>query len=198
MDNGTISWIDLDLPEVITLRRPLIPETDRSRCVAGSLLDPAWMRKIGHAQGGLFLFAGGVMPYLTEQQVRSALSSIAEYLPRCEFMFDGVSWLGKFLSNLTIKKAGISAAPMKWAVGRRCDPGRWDARITVLDHFPLFQRIERSAQFDPKACRIMDRCDKRWSMSIFHLVIDEPATSIRQGHFILDTPGNPDFPLCAS
>jgi O-methyltransferase involved in polyketide biosynthesis len=39
VDNGFIQWIDVDLPEVIELRKTVIPETDSSRRISGSPLD---------------------------------------------------------------------------------------------------------------------------------------------------------------
>lgn len=40
VDNGIIHWYDLDLPEVIGVRKQLFPETDRSTCVAQSFINP--------------------------------------------------------------------------------------------------------------------------------------------------------------
>ena len=34
VDNGTVRWFDLDLPEVIELRRRFLDETDRMRFIA--------------------------------------------------------------------------------------------------------------------------------------------------------------------
>jgi O-methyltransferase involved in polyketide biosynthesis len=42
VDNGKIRWYDLDLPEVIEARKQLIPETDRTTCIAKSFLDLSW------------------------------------------------------------------------------------------------------------------------------------------------------------
>jgi O-Methyltransferase involved in polyketide biosynthesis len=39
---GTIRWYDLDSPGVIEIRKQLIPETDRAKCIAKSFLDPSW------------------------------------------------------------------------------------------------------------------------------------------------------------
>lgn len=36
----TVDWYDVDLPDVIALRRRVIPELDRSHLVAASLTDP--------------------------------------------------------------------------------------------------------------------------------------------------------------
>jgi O-methyltransferase involved in polyketide biosynthesis len=37
VDNGSLTWYDIDLPDVIQLRKQLIPDTERSRCVSSPL-----------------------------------------------------------------------------------------------------------------------------------------------------------------
>jgi O-methyltransferase involved in polyketide biosynthesis len=169
IDNGQISWFDVDLPAVIEMRKVIIPETDRSRCIACSILDNAWMREINPDKNGLFMIAGGVMPYFTKQEVKGVCASLAGHFPSGELVFDAVSWFCRVLSNRRIKKAGISSASMKWSAGRRNNVHAWDSRAIVLHHYPMFAHIGRSSGFDEKIVRIMDRCDKRWDMSIFHL-----------------------------
>lgn len=168
-DNGEITWFDIDLPAVMEMRKIIIPETDRSRCIACSILDNTWMRKINPNEHGLFMIAAGILPYFTEQEVKSLFSSLADHFPSSELVFDAVSRFGRFFSNRWIKKAGISSATMKWAVSRHNILEKWDDRVVVLKHFPMFANIERLPDFDKKIILIMDRCDKWWNMSIIHL-----------------------------
>ena len=46
VDNGSILWYDLDLPDAIEYRRRLIPETERSKCIPKSIFDQSWMDDI--------------------------------------------------------------------------------------------------------------------------------------------------------
>jgi len=39
VDNGHIRWYDVDLPDAIAFRQTLIPETERSTCLARSAFD---------------------------------------------------------------------------------------------------------------------------------------------------------------
>lgn len=41
VDNGRIHWYDLDLFEIIEIRKQLIPETDRAKRIAKSFLGPS-------------------------------------------------------------------------------------------------------------------------------------------------------------
>jgi len=88
VDNGLIHWYDLDLPNVVTLRKQLIPETDRSTCIAKSFLDPTWCKYIRNAEEGTFMIAGGVLMYFQESHVKQFFSLIADNLAGGEIAFD--------------------------------------------------------------------------------------------------------------
>lgn len=59
LDNGSLQWIDVDLPQIVDLRRRLFVEGDRCRSIAASILETEWMREIPSRPGGLFLLACG-------------------------------------------------------------------------------------------------------------------------------------------
>jgi O-methyltransferase involved in polyketide biosynthesis len=170
-DNGALSWIDIDLPEVIKIRKLLIPETDRSRCLACSILDNTWIQEVGHNGQDLFIIAGGVLPYFTEKEVKQIFVSLADQISHCEFIFDVVSKKGRLVSNRLNREAGYVSAPMKWIVNRHNNLGTWDSRVAVLEQYPLFAHIKRTPDFDDQIIRFMDRSDEEWNVSIVHLKI---------------------------
>ncbi|WP_440947782.1 class I SAM-dependent methyltransferase [Methanosarcina sp. T3] len=90
VDNGTIHWYDLDLPEVIKVRKRLLPETDSSTCISKSFLDPSWCQDIKN-ENGIFMIAGGLLRYFGEAQVRQFFSLIADRLPGSEIVFEAES-----------------------------------------------------------------------------------------------------------
>ena len=49
VDNGSVHWIDLDLPDTIALRRRFFSDTERRRMIAASLLDEDWLTDGGAA-----------------------------------------------------------------------------------------------------------------------------------------------------
>ena len=90
VDNGLIHWHDLDLPDVIDIRRQLLPEPDRATYIAKSLLDPSWCKEIEHIENGVFMIAGGVFFYFNEIQVHQFFSMIADNFPGGEIVFDAM------------------------------------------------------------------------------------------------------------
>jgi len=87
IDNGKIHWYDLDLPELIEVRKQLIPETDRSTCIAKSFLDPEWCTDI-NTQSGVLIIACGLLRYFDEAKVRQLFLLLADHFPGCEVVFD--------------------------------------------------------------------------------------------------------------
>ncbi|MEZ4716111.1 MAG: class I SAM-dependent methyltransferase [Caldilineaceae bacterium] len=86
LDDGVLELTDLDLPTVIALKRALLPEEDRYRMIASSILDFAWMDLIP-ARGRRILFlAEGVFMYLPESDVRNLVLTLQQRFPGCELL----------------------------------------------------------------------------------------------------------------
>jgi len=81
VDNGQVHWFDLDLPDVIELRRAFFADTGRHRMVAASVLAEEWLPAIAQSRGPYFFVADGVLAYLPEAEVMAALGRIARQFP---------------------------------------------------------------------------------------------------------------------
>jgi O-methyltransferase involved in polyketide biosynthesis len=91
VDNGTVHWVDLDLPDTIALRRRFFADTDRRRMVAGSLTDDGWLAVVRGMPGPYFFVSDGVLAYLTETQVMRTLAGLAEHFPGALIAIDSYS-----------------------------------------------------------------------------------------------------------
>lgn len=90
IDNGTIHWYDLDLPDIIDIRKQLLPETDRNTYIAKSFLEPSWCQDI-KTSDGVLMIAGGLLRYFNEIQVRQFFSMLTDHLPGSEIVFEAES-----------------------------------------------------------------------------------------------------------
>ncbi len=151
IDNGKLLWYDLDLPDVIDLRQALIPESDRSKCIACSLLDDAWMKRIKVDDGVLFLSAG-VLYYFEENQMKSFFCKLADVFPGSEIAFDAASPLGVKVANEKVIKAGgmDENSILKWGIKTAKEIQCWDNRIVLIAEYPLFKNIKRNLPFKNK------------------------------------------------
>ena len=147
VDNGQVEWYDLDLPEVIELRRKLIDgEGARNHLLACSVLDSAWLNVVSAHHPRPFLFlAEGVLMYFEEAQVKSLVLTLRDHFPGSELVFDAFSPFLVRMNNLRISRTNIGAR-YHWGLKRGQDLERWGDGITLLDEwFPLSRPEARLA-----------------------------------------------------
>jgi O-methyltransferase involved in polyketide biosynthesis len=142
VDNGTLTWFDIDLPDVIELRSGLISEGSRQRSIASSALDEPWLEQIQPRRGVLFV-AAGVLYYFEERQVRDLLVRLSRAFPESEAVFDACSPFGARVANKkVIKDAGMDeSACLKWGLDRARNLEAWDDRIRVVESYRLFRDV---------------------------------------------------------
>ncbi|WP_037844166.1 class I SAM-dependent methyltransferase [Streptomyces sp. NRRL S-455] len=82
VDNGRARWFELDLPDVITLRRTFFTDTPRRTMIAASVTDESWAAEVASRADGPCLFvAEAVLPYLHEPDVRRVVDLLADRFP---------------------------------------------------------------------------------------------------------------------
>jgi O-methyltransferase involved in polyketide biosynthesis len=118
VDNGTVRWIDLDLPDTIALRRRFFTDTDRRRMVAASIADDDWLAGVRELPGPYFFVSDGVFAYLTEEDVTRTLASLAEHFPGALIAIDTCSQQMMKREHRMAARRGI--ARWQWA----CDDPR--------------------------------------------------------------------------
>jgi len=78
VDNGTIQWYNLDLPDAIAFRQNFLPDSERNVSIAKSLFDTTWFDDVRFTrQDGIFFVSGGVFYYFKEQQLREIFKAMA-------------------------------------------------------------------------------------------------------------------------
>jgi O-methyltransferase involved in polyketide biosynthesis len=170
VDNGRVQWFDLDLPEVIDLRRKFIGESDRRRFIASSLLDTDWLRSV-NVDGPLFFAAMGVLYYIPDPDLRSFLKMIADKVRTSELLFDACSAMGLRIANKRVIRDGgmDESAVLVWALDRAADLERWDERIAIVDAYPLFRGMKGGHSLKEKWGMLLS--DTLRVMSMVHLRI---------------------------
>ena len=142
VDNGMVEWYDLDLPEVITLRKRFIEEGSRCHFLACSVLDKSWMDIVGLHAGRSFLFmAEGVFPYFSEAQVKGLVLTLAERSPGAELVCDAMSPFFVRVHNLELASTKI-AARLHWGLKRGKDLEARGAGIRLLGEWFYFDEPE--------------------------------------------------------
>lgn len=116
VDNGRVRWVTVDVPEVATLRRTLLPEHPRATIVGRSALDPAWMSSVG-ASRPVLVTAQGLLMYLSRDDVHALVARSAERFPGDALVFDAVPrWLVERARQGKLRSAS-GYAPPQWTWG---------------------------------------------------------------------------------
>jgi O-methyltransferase involved in polyketide biosynthesis len=140
VDNGRITWFDLDLPDVIDLRKKLIQQESRQRVLSCSLFDyDAWLGEI-EKKNNVFLLSLGVLYYFDEDRIREFFHKMADYFPGGEMFFDLSSPFGvKVANKLVIKNSGMDEKSfLKWGCKNPKTLASLDKRIEIIKAFPFF------------------------------------------------------------
>lgn len=78
VDNGSISWFDIDLPDAIAARKKVFAERDRVVMIAGDVLSDGWCAAVQaetqRKDAPLIFLAEGLFMYLTLQEIGLLLS----------------------------------------------------------------------------------------------------------------------------
>jgi O-methyltransferase involved in polyketide biosynthesis len=111
---STVDWYDIDLPDVIGLRRRLFPPRAGLHTIAASVTDPRLLDTIPAALPVLVI-AEGLTPYLRANDGVATLRRITEHFPSGELLFDGYSPAGVWgLERYVPVKA--SGAQLDWSI----------------------------------------------------------------------------------
>lgn len=138
VDNGRVLWFDLDFPDVIALRRQLVPEMERDRYLATSVLDTGWMDQVVCLAGSPVLFvAEAVLPYLEEVEVKELVIGLQQRYPGAELVTDVCTPFAVRTDNLQLLVAG-SAARLHWAVRDPRELESWSPGIRLVESFSYF------------------------------------------------------------
>jgi O-methyltransferase involved in polyketide biosynthesis len=143
VDNGRVEWYDLDLPEVIELRKQLIGgEKERYHLLACSLLAEDWPAMLGvHRQASFLFLAEGVFMYFREAQVKALLFSLQRHFPGAELVFDTQSPYVIWANNIRYARSKV-ATRFHWGLTRGKDLESWGKGIHFLDEWFIFDHPE--------------------------------------------------------
>jgi O-methyltransferase involved in polyketide biosynthesis len=170
VDNGAIHWYDMDLSEVIALRKKLIPEGVRNRCIAKSVFDYSWFKDIRfNAEDGILFIAGGVFHYFTEDRIRELFIALAKKFPAGELCFDGQTKTALKISNRMVRKSGNKGAMMYFYINRPETFASWSPLLHLKSAEPYFKNIKRDRRWKISTGMNMTFCDIFRMVSFYHL-----------------------------
>ena len=162
VDNGTIKWYDLDLPNAIQYRKKFLAETSRNKFIAKSAFDYSWFGDIEFSQeNGIFFIAGGFIYYFKEEEISFLLRAMAKRFPGGEIVFDCISKLAVKVGNKRAKKYGSEEPVWHLAIGNpEKKISQWSNKIKVIDWFTMWDRTSINADWSEKTQKMIKRTER--------------------------------------
>ncbi|ORV19693.1 class I SAM-dependent methyltransferase [Mycobacterium celatum] len=126
----TQQWFDVDVPQVISLRRQLYDDTDGYRMIGSSVTDPQWVDQIPAGRPGLIV-AEGLLMYLSEAEIRALLQRLLDRFDHGELLADLEAPWAPRLSKIFTK--GIVKSGTR--DGR--ESSEWNPRLKLVEITPI-------------------------------------------------------------
>jgi O-methyltransferase involved in polyketide biosynthesis len=127
-------WIDLDMPDVIELRKKFYQETESYHMIASSVTDLSWMDKVSSGGRPVLVLAEGLLMYLHENDVKALVLRLQQKFPGCELAFDAFSKLtaDRVQAHPSLQKTG---ADIHWGIDDPHEIEQWGTGIHLKEEW---------------------------------------------------------------
>ncbi|MGR6917477.1 class I SAM-dependent methyltransferase [[Actinomadura] parvosata] len=131
-----VRWVDVDYPDVIDLRRRLLPEPGGDyRMIGASVTDEEWLEQVP-ADRPVAVVAEGLTMYLHEEEARRLIQRICGHFPGGQLLFDCFS---KRLLRLAGKMSWMGIVPRAvleswhWGIDDPRELEGWQGGLEFVD-----------------------------------------------------------------
>jgi O-methyltransferase involved in polyketide biosynthesis len=168
LDNGSMGWIDVDLPEVIGVKKHLFSDSDRYKMLPASILEEGWLDDIQTWEGqGVMIIAEGTLMYFEEAEVRKLFGCLINKFPKAVLLFEvmGSALSGKVHPSVKCLQEEIVCP---WGIHDYKSLESWHPKLRLV-----------------KADILIDHHRDRWSFAPRMMTWLLPFQKPKYGHAIL-------------
>ncbi len=141
-DNGSATFFEVDLPDVIDLRRKTLGEPARDLLVAGSAFEDAWAQRVRASHPGPYLLvAAGLFHYFDRRQVLRLMDGLTSF-GTCELTFDALNRRGMRRMGGYLRQLGHEDVTMSFSVDDARElTSELSVPARVLDDLPYYSLV---------------------------------------------------------
>lgn len=134
VDNGTVTWYDLDMAPVIDLRAQFYPPHERYHTIAAPVTGLDWMAQVEASGRPVLTIAEGLLMYLAEAQVKALLLGLRQTFPGCRLAADVFS---RLTARSATKHPSLhqTGASLGWGVDDPAEIETWAPGICLLEEW---------------------------------------------------------------
>ena len=141
LDDGQLSWLGIDLPEAIALRNTVLPDKERCKSIAMSMLETCWLDEVENPGKPVIFLAEGVFPYFSTAAIKPMVMEMRRRFPSGELVFDAAS---PFISRHHNRNSSVlkrSGTRILWDAKNPQELETWG--LQLLDHWYYFDKPEK-------------------------------------------------------
>ena len=162
----TVEWYDVDFPEVVALRRKLLPQPANAHNVGADLTDPDWLHDIPRDRPAMIV-ADGLVLFLGQDDFVSLLNRLTAHFPGGELALNAYTTYAMWTFKHSRAMRAIAGGMANPGINDPRQLERWVDGLTLLDEIfltrapevaelPLIGRLtSRLASRSAKLSRIM-------------------------------------------
>lgn len=132
--DNRVEWFDLDVPEVMELRKKLLAtEAPHYHTITSSVFETGWLTDMERFNPRPFLFmAEGVFPYFEETQLRELFLRLRDHFPGAELVCDAHTPFVIWADNIHLALARVKAR-LRWKLKNPRDVESWGPGFRLLE-----------------------------------------------------------------
>jgi O-methyltransferase involved in polyketide biosynthesis len=167
------NWYQIDLPEVIGVRKNIFGERENETLISGDLFSMDWAKEVDSSLPTLIV-ASGVFQYFHEEIIVSFIKSCVEAFPKGEMVFDATSKSGLKFTNWFIKRTGNYDALMYFGIddskafANKCGVKLLEERTFFPDALSM---LDKKLNFVTRL--FMKISEKKKRVLILHLILKQ-------------------------
>lgn len=138
---ATVGWFDVDFPEVVALRRRVLPKHANGDSIGTDIADPNWLHGVPTDRPAVIV-ADGLIPFLTHHDLVSLLSRLASHFPSGEMAFNLYTTYAIWTLTHTSAMAAIAAGVVNPGFNDPRQPENWIDGLKLIEEIFLTRAPE--------------------------------------------------------
>ncbi len=169
-DNGMCEIVNIDFPDIIAVRKQLIPAGQREKNIAMDLKDYQWMNEVDGTNGVIF-FAAGVFHYFKTEEVRNLVLTLSKRYPGGRLIFDTVGKLGlKLMMSKILKNMGIADIDGYFYVNDPAKELSWSENLKVSSRGYMLGYYDMKTKGVRPSHRLLAKIGDGWMKMAVHRI----------------------------
>jgi O-methyltransferase involved in polyketide biosynthesis len=127
LDNGHITWYDIDVPDTIELRQTFFGSSERYKLISGNIFSKSLFRHLPPQASTLIIIEGLAM-YYPEHKIKALVKHICTHFSSCEILLETIH--SEVMNKVAYNTPNL---PLKWAINDLSSIEQWHPKVFLAN-----------------------------------------------------------------